>query len=514
MAKWNRMAFVGGIAVLAMITVGTLMTYGQAPRYGGTLTCAFEGDAIGLDPHIATAQTSENFFSLVYSSIISYDYNLVLQPDLAKSWEISEDGLTYTFYLREGIKFHNGRELTSEDCKYSMERILAIGSSWASRFEIVNEMRTPSPYVFVIELNDVYVPFIWHVAADWAAIVPREVVEEHGDLQSTMVGTGPFKLDEYRPGEFMRLVKNEDYFIDGLPYLDEILIKIIPDSVTRITALRTGEVDWAVWIDPTVLQILKGESGIKTMQVQTTDRYTLWMNVQSGTPVDDVRVRQAISVALDRQEIVDLALVGSGVPSGPIPVGLTEYVLPYEELPLYKDAPNLEMARVLLESAGYPNGFDLNIVTSPQYPLQAKAGEVVQQQLRKIGINVTLEVVEWGVLIDYWVKRSFAVISILIAGSNDPSFYFYDRFHSSSGGNASQYRSLTMDRLTEAGLRTVDPEERYRIYAELQKFTAEEAPIIYLATGTEEYGMKDYVMGFHGTPDAKRFYVANIWLAE
>lgn len=503
-----------GILVLLVSLISLEMFGEEAPVRGGTLRCAFEGDAIGLDPHIATAQASENFFCLVYSSLLTYDYDLVLKPALAESWSVSDDGLTYTFNLRQGVKFHNGRELTSEDCKYSIERIVQLGSSWSSRFSTVKEMRTPSRYVFEIVLERIHAPFLWYVASYWAAIVPKEVVEEHGDLQSVMVGTGPFKMVEYKPGESMRLVRNEDYFVEGQPYLDEILISIIPDAVTRITALRTGAVDWAVWIDPTVLRILEGNVGIKTMQQMTTDRYTLWVNCKSGTPLDDVRVRQAITVALDRQAIIDLALVGSGEPSGPLAPGMVEYALPISELPFYKDAPNIAMAKDLLAAAGYATGFDLTIDTSPEYPLQVKAAEVVQEQLREIGINVRLNVVEWGVLIDYWVKREFDMISILIAGANDPSFYFYDRFHSTSSGNASQYENPVMDALTEAGLAIVAPAERKVVYDELQGFTAEEGPIIFIATGTEEYGMRDYVMGFHGTPDAKRFYLADVWLAE
>jgi len=496
---------------LALIAGGHAMA--QEACRGGTLNVGYSADAVGLDPHLSTALNSELMFQMVYSGLLKVDDSMAIQPDLAESWSVSEDGLVYTFTLRDGIKFHNGRAVSSDDVVYSFNRILSGGGAFSARFADVAKIENPDPRTVVFTLKRPFAPFLSVLATTKAAVVPEEAVKEHGDLQNFMVGTGPFKFVEYRPGTSLTLERNPDYYDSGKPYLDRMVIKVIPDEVTRIAALRTGEVDFTQITDPLSLQILDGDDSFKTEVVPLLRRSLLVLNVQD-TPLSDVRVRQALSLALDRQEVVDLALGGFGDISGPFPSGLAAWALPLGEVPIYNEAPNVEKAKQMLAEAGFADGFTLTTYAAPQYKSHIPVAEVLQQQLAKIGVKLDIQVIEWGVLLDHWGKGTFQTITMTYAGRSDPYFYTFERLHSNSPGNASRLKDPEIDRLSEEGMTTTDPAARKAIYDQLQVKMAEAAALIYVATETEQFAMRKEVEGYRGMPDGGRNYLAEISLKD
>lgn len=478
---------------------------------GGQLNVGYSADAVGLDPHLSTALNSDLMFQMVYSGLLKVDDKMVVQPDIAASWAVSDDGLTYTFMLREGVKFHNGRAVTSDDVVYSFNRILSAGGAFSARFKDISKIENPDASTVSFTLSRPFAPFLSVLATTKAAIVPEEAVKEHGDLQTVMVGTGPFKFVEYRPGTSLTLERNPNYYEEGRPYLDRMVIKVIPDEVTRVAALRTGEVDFAQITDPLSLRILENDASLKTQVVPMLRRSLLVFNVQDPA-LADVRVRQALSIALDRQEIVDLALGGFGEISGPFSPGLAAWALPLSEVPIYNEAPNLEKAKQLLAEAGVGEGLTITTYAAPQYKSHIPVAEVVQQQLAKIGVKLDIQVIEWGVLLDHWGKGTFQSITMTYAGRSDPYFYTFERLHSSSPGNASRLKDPEIDRLAEEGMATSDPTARKAIYDQLQIKMAEQSALVYLATETEQFAMRKGVNGYVGMPDGGRNYLSAISL--
>jgi len=498
-------------SLLAIVLVMSVMAAGAParPKHGGIFKVAHIADAVGLDPHMVTAMTSQHMFEQVYSTLLRYDTELKIVPDLAESWTISKDGRTYTFRLRRGVKFHNGREFTSADVKYSYERLRTLAGPWSSWMAPIQDIATPDTYTVAIRLKGAFVPFLSIVASPNVAIVPRDVVQAHGNVQNVMVGTGPYRLAEYRPGQFLKLVRNPTYYNPELPYLDGIEIRIIPDEATRIAALRTGEVDAAQLLDPASPQVVQGDRQIRLSTFQMLRRHVLVVQTQMG-PLKDVRVRQALMLGLDREEIIRLAIGGGAVLSGPISPAMAEWAVPVEKLsPFYKR--DVSRAKQLLAEAGLPEGFTITMNASPEYGVHVPIAQVIQRQWRDIGVNVRIEVIEWGVLLDRWRKGTFEILNMPYAGRPEPYFETYERFHSSSTGNASRYSDKKMDELNEQAASMLDPKQRKRLYEEIQAYIVTQAPMIFVSSATEVYGLRDYVRGFVSYPTSWRPYLT-VWL--
>ncbi len=508
--KFNKRLLVCA-AICSALTAGSASA--QEMCHGGTLSAGYIADAVGLDPHLSTALNSELMFQFVYSGLLKTDNTMAVQPDLAEHWDISEDGLAYTFHLRDGVEFHNGREMTADDVVYSFERIISAGGAFSARFSDVESIEAVDDLTVTFTLSRPFAPFLSVLATTKSAIVPKEAVEEHGDLQTHMVGTGPFKFVEYRPGTSLILERNEDYYDETRPYLDRMEINVIPDEISRITGLRTGELDFIQVTDPLSLQLVESDSGIKTDVVSLLRRNLMVLNVNQA-PLDNELVRQAITVGIDRQEVVSLALGGSGEPSGPFPSGLAAWALPLDEVPFYNDAPDIEQAKALLAEAGYSDEFTITTYAAPQYASHIPVAEVLQQQLARIGITLNIEVIEWGVLLDHWRNNTFETITMTYAGRSDPYFYTFERLHSSSPGNASRVSDAEIDRLSEEGMTISNPEDRREIYNALQVRMAEVGALVYIATETEQFAMQSNVNGYVGMPSGGRNYLAEVWLED
>src|SRR6266446_7064240 len=235
----------------------------QTPKRGGTLVVGNDEDAVGLDPHLSVAFASSNYFEHVYSGLIRFNAKMELEGELASSWDIP-DPRTYVFKLRKGIKFHNGREMTSEDVRYSIERIRdpKNGSVLRSVYATVERVETPDAYTVRLKLSKPDAALLGMLATRASYVVPKEEVEKHGTLQKDAVGTGPFKLAEYITGSHMRFVRNDQYFEAGLPYLDGFTIQVIKDESSRLAALRKGTVD-LTWIKaPEIEELARKEKTI------------------------------------------------------------------------------------------------------------------------------------------------------------------------------------------------------------------------------------------------------------
>ncbi len=481
------------------------------PQPGGTLIIGKAQEAVGLDPHLVTARSSHEIIHQVYNQLIDLGDDYAPMPELAESWE-NPDDTTFIFHLRPGVKFHNGRELVAADVKYSFERITDpdLGSPWATQLELIDTIETSDDYTVVIKLKEPFGAFMSTIASVWAAIVPQEEVETHGDLQQVMVGTGPFILDEYVEETRTVLKANPDYF-EGPPLVDGITYLILPDEAARLAALRTGEIHMSAMTDATSAGLAARSEDVSVHSQQTTDYYLLGLNTERE-PFNDVRVRQALSLAIDRDAVVNSVFFGEGMVSGPIVPTLGDWAVALDELPYYQ--PDIEAAKTLLAEAGYPDGFQTTITASPRFPQFTSIALVLQNQLKQLGIEVILDQVEWGTFIQKWKDRDFDTFVSYNGSGNDPDRALYPMLHTGGSVNAFQYGNDEVDALLETARTTVDRDQRIAAYRDATLKIAEEAPLIFLNTRTEYVAVRDDVQDFVLSPVDTYRSLKQVWLTQ
>lgn len=460
----------------------------------GELIVAADQDPVGFDPHKVPAASSVRIYALVYDSLTSLDTNLNIVPGLADSWQVSPDGKTVTFQLHKGVKFHNGREMTSDDVKYSFERILNpdTGAIAKSYFSSVASIEAPDPHTVVFKLKNPDAALLANTSSSFASIVPKEVA----DLNKEAVGTGPFKLEKSEPGQYVLLKKNPDYFVQGQPKADAIRFQIMKDEAERLAAIRTGKVDLAT-VSADSAKILANAKGVAVKSYQSMEYSYLGINT-AKKPFDDPRVRQAISYAVDRNQIVQTVWKGEAALTGPIAPAQTAFALDTNSYPSYKQ--DLAKAKQLLADAGYAQGFDTVLETASTYPDMIETAQVLQQQLKAIGINAQINQLEWGNYINTWKSKDMTLLVGRNTSGIDPDRSMRFFFSTKGSANVWNYSNASYDELVQKALETTDQAERNKLYQEAQKMLVEDAPNLFLASPKNFYAVSEKVEGFVPTP--------------
>src|SRR3989441_10046915 len=310
-------------------------------------------------------------------------------------------------------------------------------------------------------------------------------------------------LAELVPDNFIRLVRNPNYFRRGLRRVDTLIIRVIPDQASLLAGLRAGELDLASINLGTVITSAKREPSLVVLQKPGLNLLIFSFNT-SRPPYTDPRVRYAVSWAIDRQAIISTAEFGYAAASGPIPAA-TPWALPTSQLPSYTQ--DLARAKQLLSDAGFPNGFATKIVTSPTYEGGIAVAQVIQEQLRGIGVQATLENIEWGTYINRWVARDFDTMIELRGGDPDPDRFLYRTFHSTGAVNNFLFKDTAIDRLLERGRVNIDATRRKTIYDELQRVLIEAAPALFLHVPMETQVLQPYVHGFRIIGNGALYYL-------
>src|SRR5437773_3479981 len=377
----SRRSNITGAAILIMATVVSACApattapspsaSASGPKKGGTLILARAGEVTNLDPHKVPAFTSARVFELVYSYLMRLDENLGVQPDLAESLPTtSADGKTVTVKIRSGVKFQNGDPLTSADVKYTFDRIIDPKTSAVARsfFSDVDTITAPDPATVIFNLKNPNAALIAYMAHPNTGIVSKKIGEANADLskKETAIGSGPFKLAEWVPDNFMRFEANKNYYVSGQPYLDGIRINVVPDESGLTAALRTKAADMAIITDAKVARTLRSETSV-TLDSKPSLSYNLLFVNTKRPPFDNVKVRQAIAYAIDRKAIIDAVAFGEGEVTGPIAPALANYALPTSQYPLY--TRDVAKAKQLLQETNVgPVSFTiLTATTEPAY---------------------------------------------------------------------------------------------------------------------------------------------------
>jgi len=465
----------------------------------------------GLDPHLVTAFNSVLIVqSNVYQALTDTTPGLQVVPNLAESWEVSADGLTYTFKLVAGVTFHDGTTFDAEDVAASMRRVQSaeIASPLASRISPIAGIEVLDPLTIRFTLSAPFAPLLSSLAG--IAIVPAEVETDKEALQMAPVGTGPFKFVEWQPNGFIALEKFAGYREAGKPHVDGVKFHFVPEAATRQVGLTSGDYDMLPSIDPATALQLQGQPGITVHQTRDLGYTLVGMNA-SRAPLNDPRVREAVNMLLDRQEIIDGALFGSGVPGGPLSPALEDWALPTSDYACYTQ--NVEGAKALLAAAGVTGPVKIVMKVLPRQDTRDIA-QVVQQQLAAGGFEVELVNQEIGQFVQDWRNSEFDMFVSANGGSVDPDQYFYRTFYSGGSTNVFKYDDAGLNALLDAGRNTNDTAARKAAYDAAQMQLACQGPIAHIAYGNLATATGPKVQGFVINPLARLTSLVDVTLTE
>jgi peptide/nickel transport system substrate-binding protein len=475
------------------------------PVRGGTLRVALSADPGHLNPAITTAGAVHFATHLLYNGLVDLDDDLEPVPELAADWRIEDDGATYVFHLRDDVFWHDGVPFTSADVKFSFENVLLeLNARTAGLAAILESIETPDEHTVVFRFTDPYAPFLRQLDVGEAPIVPRHVFEgddlpEH-PANVEPVGTGPFRFVSYAPDSEIVYERNESYWRDDLPHLDRIVMRIIPEAASQVIALEAGEIDWVWRVPGPDVGRLAESADVELMETFRASGavncpMTLTFNLDRPA-LQDVDVRRAVAHAINREQFVERILFGQGVvPQAPFHSATWAHA-PEVDLPGFDP----EESRRLLEDAGWveedgrlvadgvegvPDGspFEIDFV---HFPTFAEYGELLRAQLRDIGIEVELRVLEPPVFVPtVFEERDFDTNIISFCQGPDPEIGMRRQFHSSQIGpvpfsNAAGYANDRADELSDLARTTIDEDDRRAYYRELQEILAEDLPYFWI----------------------------------
>ena len=459
-------------------------------EYKDTLVFAMNTDVQSMDPQIQNDTTSEQVVKMLYNTLLKFEDDGTVVGDLAESWSVSEDKLTWTFNLKQGVKFHNGKELTSADVKATFDRALNAEAGGLRTTEIIKmftSVEAPDPYTVTITTDAPYGPMESLMCNMSLGIMDADYIEQYGlDLGTSAEGengTGPFKVVSWERDQEIVVERFDDYF--GTPAkLQTVVYTIIPEAASRVIALETGEVD--VIDKPTDEDLARLEADTENFTVlrKPTISQRLFRFGCNDPIISNTKVRQAIVYAIDRQAIIDALFTGSGYPStaplAPVTFGYSN---------LSEIEQDLELAKSLLAEAGYPDGFDTKIVTTERYQNGIELAEIISQQLAEIGINAEIEVWEWSALSASWngitADEFDQPIFIMGAGPSmrDADGGLRGLYTTSETGlndrNYGFYSNAEVDALIEQGMQETDQQKRVEIYKEAMEILYREDPVAF-----------------------------------
>lgn len=491
--------FIVGIICVVILVAGYFMigsksdesqkeatTVATEAEYRDTLIFATNTDILTLDPQIQNDSTTEQVVRMLYNNLLKFEDNGEITGDLAEEWNVAEDGVTWTIKLKQGVKFHNGKEMTATDVKATFERAMNAEAGGLRTTEIIKmfeSVEAPDKYTVVITTDEPYGPMEALLCNLSLAIMDADYINKYGlDLGSKVEGengTGPYKITTWSKDDEVVIERFENYF--GTPaFTQRIIIKPIPEAASRVIALENEEVDVIKDINANDLATLEKHENITVLKVPTISQRLFRFGCNDPI-MANTKVRQAIVYAIDRQSIIDSLFAGTAYPStaplAPVTWGYTN---------LGEIKQDKEKAKQLLKDAGYPDGFETKIITSERYMKGTQLAEVVASQLSEIGITAKIEVWEWSALSASWsgVTREEFDQPIFIMGAG-PSMRDADGglrglYTTTESGlndrNYGFYSNKKADELIIAGMQETNKEKRAQLYAEAEKILYLEDP--------------------------------------
>ena len=457
-----------------------------------------------LDPHLATASISFQMILNMFEGLVRPTTEGLIEPAIAEEYDVSEDGLTYTFTLRDNVYFHNGDPVTIEDVKYTFDRLMgtASGKPMKADFEQVASLETPDDKTIVFTLKEPNSNFLYSLTALRAGIVPESNDGQHNE---NPIGTGPFKFVSYSPGNNLVLEKHDQYWVENLPYLNQVEFIFQPDNQSALLALQAGELDFTAVPANRIPEV---ENDFK-LNFQDNNSSLIITYNQDREPFNDVKVRQAINYAINKQDIIDSVYSGYATRLGSnMSPAMGEY---YQDGLQDVYTPDVEKAKALLAEAGYPDGFKTKISVSSHNTMYADLAQVAVENLREVGIDVEIEVVEWGIWLERIYRgRDYDMTAIDLTGRPSAYEILNDYVSTNDAENFFRFKNDEFDKLMKDVLLETDPDKRITMFKRAQEILNEDAAAVYIADyqliwAMDENleGQKMYPFWFHDLSEMK-----------
>lgn len=462
------------------------------PKSGGTLTVALDGEIDTIDPHVSVTIVGFQVYPMIFEGLVQLNETLDdVEPLLAESWEQPDD-LTYIFKLREGVTFHSGKPFTAEDVVYSYERVMNedIASSRRPDFLPVESVEALDDYTVKFTMTEPFAPFLSKLEV--LRIVPAD---PDNDPATDPIGAGPFVFNEWISGQSITLDRNPDYWQEGLPYLDQLVYRPIPEPSTRVVELQTGGVDMLNAVPAKDVKTLEDDANVNVHQVTGVVRDHIGFNMESETFKDNPNLRKAIAWAVDRDTIADSIMFGLAKPAQ---VAIPDSHWAFNPAVEGAYGYDLEKAKEYYDQAD-PKPAKLTVRVSPTYPNQVKMAELMQQDFAELGIDLEILQLEWSTWIqEVVVDGDYEVEIVLISGGSDPDDFFYQWHHTGEVFNLWRYSDLDMDEMLEAARTATDQEARKDLYYQIQDKLIEDVPLAHIiyrdAVAASGVDVQDYVM--------------------
>ncbi len=495
-------------AVIAAVVALLAVSCSPAQRVdlgqgSGGLIAAIAGEPDQLDPQKTSAYFSFEVLENVFDTLVEPDENLEMRPALAKAWTVSPDQLAWTFHLREGVRFHDGSPFTADDVVYSYRRIIDEKLSNVDKFSAVTDVSAPNETTVVIKVKQPTPNLLTNLGGfKGMAIVQRKNVES-GQIATHPVGTGPFAFASQKSGDSITLKANPDYW-GGAPKLPGVTFRFISEPSTALSALQAGEIDWTDSVPTQRVAQLKNDDSIRLAVTPSNDYWYLALN-EARDPWKDVRVRQAIAYAIDRDAIVQATSYGTAVANQlAIPKGNPWYA-PYDEYDY-----DIEKAKTLLREAGAsPQNLDMLVTT--EYPATVTAAQVIADNLKPLGITVNIRTVDMATWLDEQNSGHFDMLMMGWLGNIDPDDFYYAQHHTDGSNNAQKFSNAAVDRLLDAGRMEINPQVRKDDYAKAAAMIADQVSYIYLYNPSVIQAWSTNVSGYDARRDkAIRFRTASL----
>ena len=479
------------LLALVLISVGSLSTASAA---GDTLVVGNPTDAVSLDPHRTNDAASALPMFQIYDTLVKLSPEMTIEPSLATEWTQIDD-TTLEFKLREDVQFHIGEPLTASDVKFTFDRHINPETAAPAAFMLstLSEVRVIDDYTVQFITSEPCAALLYNLThVDMGILNEKAVTEAGDDYGNHPVGTGAYKFVSWKKNQEIVLERNEDYFGEAAR-IPNLVIRIIPEGATMIAELQTGGVDIALNLGSQYVPMFAPGTGMKLEQFNTfTNKYLAFD--ERTAPFDDVRVRQAVNYAINKDAIVKVAYSGSAEPlAGPLPKNINGYNPDLTPYPY-----DVEKAKALLAEAGYADGITTTLYISDK-EIDTKIATVLQAQLKDVGINVDIQVIEWGT---YLQKTAEGLPMFLLGWTTvtaDADNGLYANFHSSawgSQGNRCFYKNERVDELLDAGRAEFDQDARAKLYQEASQIIYDDAAWAFLTAELYNLGMRDNVQGF------------------
>lgn len=474
-----------------------------------TLTWVQAADVTSLDPHVGKETPAVTVTSQIFDTLLVMNEDNEPSPCLAESFE-QIDEKTYEFKLRQDVKFHDGEAMTADDVVFSLNR--ARESNYVSYVvDAISEVEKKDDYTVIVKTAEPYSPILSALTVPFTAIVPQHAVEADEDAFAlNPIGTGPYKFVEWKQGEYTKLEANADYFL-GAPKTQNLVMKVVPEASQRVIAIETGEADLAYNVSANDSKRVEEDEDLQLFKGPSQTVSYLTMN-ETNEKFADKRVRQAIRYAIDKEAIVETMLYGAGEPADSIipssTFGFSEKIQKYEH--------NVEKAKKLMADAGYPDGFSCTLSVTDD-SVKNEICQVIQSQLKEIGIEVSIQTKEFGTWLDELGTGSHELsFAGWVCVTGDADYTYYSLLHSSQTGypgNDAFLKNKDVDKLVVAARQTADLEKRQEYYDQLEELLGDLSPYAPLYYDSVNVGATKHVSGF--TPDPNGYHrLRNVEVTE